>query len=131
MRSALRSVALVDAWFDTLRPEQQEIGRVLRNAVMGAVPSLGLSIKWGNLVFTHDRTHAVAIVTHKEHAHLQVFNGAVLVERFAQLEGSGKGTRHLKFRYRQPVDEALVRSVVAACVEQLKADRTCEPTTEG
>jgi len=127
MRSALRSVALVEAWFDTLRPEQQEIGRVLRDAVTAAVPSLEMSIKWGNLMFTHDRTHAVAIVMHKDHAKLQVFKGAVLAERFAQLEGRGKGMRHMRFRYRQPVDEGLVQSVVAACVEQLKADRASEP----
>ena len=121
MRSALRSAALVDAWLDTLRPEQQELARALRNSVLAAAPALTMSIKWGNLVFSHEGVHALAIVVHKERANLQVFNGALLTGRFAQLEGSGKGMRHLKLRYRQPVDDALVQAVVVACVEQLQA----------
>jgi hypothetical protein len=59
----------------------------------------------------------VAIVMHKDHANLQIFNGAALVDRYPELEGSGKGVRHLRFRYRYPVDEELVREVVRACVE--------------
>ena len=77
-------------------------------------------MKWGNLMFTHDGTHAVAIVMHKDHANLQIFNGAALVERFPELEGGGKGVRHLRFRYRYPVDEELIREVVQACVEQME-----------
>jgi hypothetical protein len=34
--------------------------------------------------------------------------------RYPQLEGTGKGLRHLKFRYGQPIDAELVREVVNA-----------------
>ena len=77
-------------------------------------------MKWGNLMFTHEGTHAVAIVMHKDHANLQVFNGASLVDRFPELEGTGRGVRHLRFRYRYPVYEELVRLVVQACVELME-----------
>lgn len=133
MRTILRSAALIETWFDTLRPEQQELARELREAVTGAGAELAASVKWGNLMFTYEGTHAVAIVIHKDHANLQVFNGAMLIDRFPELEGTGRGMRHLKFRLRQPVDRELVRQVVLACIEQLElAPRTAPGAlTEG
>ena len=125
MRSILRPAALIETWFDTLRPEQHDLARILRALVQDAAPELVASVKWGNLMFTLDGTHAVAIVMHKDHANLQIFNGAALAERFPELEGGGKGVRHLRFRYRYPVDEELVREVVRACVEMMElAPRT-------
>ena len=125
MRSILRPAALIETWFDTLRPEQHDLARILRALVQDAAPELVASVKWGNLMFTLDGTHAVAIVMHKDHANLQIFNGAQLVDRYPELEGGGKGVRHLRFRYRYPVDEELVREVVRACVEMMElAPRT-------
>jgi hypothetical protein len=125
MRSILRPAALIETWFDTLRPEQKDMARRLRELVVAAAPELASSVKWGNLMFTHEGTHAVAIVMHKDHANLQIFNGASLVDRYPELEGSGKGVRHLRFRYRYPVDEELVHEVVRACVETMEvAPRT-------
>jgi hypothetical protein len=125
MRSILRPAALIETWFDTLRPEQKDMARRLRELVVSTAPGLASSVKWGNLMFTHEGTHAVAIVMHKDHANLQIFNGAALVDRYPELEGSGKGVRHLRFRYRYPVDEELVREVVRACVELMEvAPRT-------
>ena len=117
MRTILRSAALIETWFDTLRPDQRDLARLLRERVMAAAPELVTSVKWGNLMFTHEGTHAVAIVMHKDHGNLQVFNGAAMVDRFPELEGTGRGMRHLRFRYRQPVDEELIRDVVQACVQ--------------
>jgi uncharacterized protein YdhG (YjbR/CyaY superfamily) len=120
MRSILRPAAIIETWFDTLRPEQKEMARRLREQVTAAAPELVTSVKWGNLMFTHEGTHAVAIVVHRDHANLQIFNGAHLVDRFPELEGTGRGVRHLRFRYRFPVDEELVRQVVQACVQLMK-----------
>lgn len=116
MRTIVRPAALIGAWFDTLREEQRETAQALREAVLGAEPGLEQSVKWGNLVFSHGGAHALAIVIHKDHAHLQVFNGALLRERFPMLEGTGKGLRHLKLRYRQPVDAGLVEVLVKASI---------------
>lgn len=120
MRSILRPAALIETWFDTLRPEQKDMARRLRELVTSAAPELQSSVKWGNLMFTYEGTHAVAIVMHKDHANLQVFNGASLVDRFPEFEGTGRGVRHLRFRYRYPVDEELVRQAVQACVELME-----------
>ncbi|TMH12735.1 MAG: DUF1801 domain-containing protein [Betaproteobacteria bacterium] len=120
MRTILRSGPLVDAWFDMLRPEQQDLARTLREIIVAAAPTLAMSIKWGNLMFTREGTHALAIVMHKDHGNLQVFNGALLIDRFPELEGTGKSLRHLRFRFRQPVDEDLVRAAVLACLEEME-----------
>lgn len=120
MRTILRPAALIETWFDTLRADQQELARALRQRISAAAPDLAVSVKWGNLMFTYEGSHAVAIVMHRDHANLQVFNGALLVDRFPELEGTGKGMRHLRFRYRHPLDDDLVRQVVQACVELME-----------
>ena len=116
MRSPLHSAALIEAWFDTLTPAQQGVARELQGLVLEAAPRLVQAIKWGNLLFLNERVHALAIVAHKDHCNLQVFNGGRLATRFAALEGSGKDMRHLKLRLGQPVDAALVRALARACV---------------
>lgn len=121
MRTIIRPAALLGAWFDTLREDQRETAQALREAVLAAEPGLEQSIKWGNLVFSHGGTHALAIVIHKDHANLQVFNGAALRERFPMLEGTGRGLRHLRLRYRQPVDSGLVEVLVKASVGLMDA----------
>ena len=121
MRTIIRPAALIATWFDTLREEQRETAQALREAVLAAQPDLEPSIKWGNLVFSRGGAHALAIVIHKDHANLQVFNGALLRERFPMLEGAGKGLRHLRLRYRQPVDSGLVEVLVRASVALMDA----------
>jgi len=119
MRSMLQSAALIDAWFDTLRADQLETARALRECVLGVDPSLMQSITWGNLMFSHAGRHAVAIAINKDHANLQIFNGVLLAAQFTGLEGTGKGMRHLKLRYRQPIDEGLVSALVRACIDEM------------
>jgi hypothetical protein len=119
VRSIVRPAALVQAWLDTLRPDQRETALALNDAALAAEPGLVRSIKWGNLMFLHQGAHAVAVVMHKDHANLQVFNGALLAPEFPMLEGTGKGVRHVKVRYSQPLDVGLVTAVVRACVDQM------------
>jgi hypothetical protein len=96
----------------------------LNEATLAAEPGLTRAIKWGNLVFMHNGVHAVAVVAHRDHVNLQVFNGALLAPDFPALEGTSKNVRHLKFRGVQTPDLALVQAVVRASVEQLSAART-------
>jgi len=119
MRSMLHSAALIDAWLDTLEPAQRETAAALRDCVLAAEPGLAQSIKWGNLLFSHAGRHALAIAIYKEHATLQVFNGVALAAQFPALEGAGRGMRHLKQRYGQPVDAARIEAIVSACVAEM------------
>lgn len=113
MRSPLLAPAVAEAWFDTLQPGQQPAVRSLRRAVLEAVPSLTPVVKWGNLVFMQRGRHALAIVVHRDHLHLQVFNGAALAARYPMLEGGGRDVRHLKLSYAVPFDAELVRALAA------------------
>jgi len=119
VRSPLHSLAVVDAWLDLLRPQQQPVVRDLRELVRETVPSLAPAVKWGNLVFLHHGRHALAIAVQKDHAQLQLFNGARLTRRHPQLEGGGPEVRHLQFRFDQPVDAQLVRDLVVDCIEAM------------
>jgi hypothetical protein len=112
MRGTIRPAALVATYFDNLPPEARGTAQALHRLVLAAAPELEQTVKWGNLVFQWQGQHVMAIVAHKAHANLQFFNGAELAAAYPQLEGTGKGLRHLKCRFSQPVDDALVQELV-------------------
>lgn len=121
MRTLLRSGALIESWFDMLTEEQRPVARALHAAVTAAAPALHPTVRWGNLVYQHEGTNAVAIVPHKSHVNLQLFKGAAVSPMYPQLEGSGKGVRHLKLRTNATVDADLVGRIVVAAVDALEA----------
>lgn len=119
MRTVLRSGALIEAWFDMLTDEQRPVARALHSAVSAAAPSLHATVRWGNLVYQHEGINAVAIVPHKSHVNLQLFKGAPLAAQYSQLEGSGKGVRHLKLRQAEAVDAELIGRLVNDAIDVL------------
>jgi hypothetical protein len=123
MRGILRSTALIDTWFDMLPASQAPLARALHAAIMAAQPRLVPTVKWGNLVYMLNGLNLLAIMVHKTHANLQVFNGAVLAERFPELEGTGKGIRHLKCRAGMPLDLETIDMLVKSSVEIATLDR--------
>jgi hypothetical protein len=123
MRTLVRTAALVESWFDLLPEAQRATARELQAAVLRAEPRLAQTVKWGNLVFMHHGANAIAIVAHRTHASLQFFNGHVLAVQYPQLEGSGKGLRHLKVRYGEPIDIDLVGALARACIEEIDVPR--------
>jgi hypothetical protein len=119
MRTPVRHGALVESWFDMLPDDQQRaMARELRAAVLAAEPRLLPTVKWGSLVFTLSGTNLLAVSMHRSHANFQVFNGAALRVQWPHLEGSGKGMRHLKYRYGQPVDTAQLAALVRDSVAE-------------
>ncbi len=117
MRRPLQSPALINAFYDSLRPEQRDTAQAMHRAILAAAPHLRPEVKWGNLCFMNDGDNVMAIVLYKMHAHLQVFNGVMLLSEFPELDGAGRGMRHIKARYRQPVNEQLVRELTLACLQ--------------
>jgi hypothetical protein len=117
VRQLVRPGALVAAYFDTLTEPQALCARSLQQAVLGAAPEIEQAVKWGNLTFLSAGRNLLALALHKSHAHLQVFNGAQLALQFPELEGVGKGQRHLKLKYGQQVDADLVRDLVLASIK--------------
>ena len=121
MRTLLRSGALIESWFDMLAEDQRPVARALHAAVTAAAPALHPTVRWGNLVYQHEGINAVAVVPHKSHVNLQLFKGAAVAAMYPQLEGSGKGVRHLKLRTNATVDADLVGRIVLAAIDALEA----------
>ncbi|MFW9617838.1 DUF1801 domain-containing protein [Aquabacterium sp.] len=117
MRRPLQSPALINAFYDSLRPEQRDTAQAMHRAILAAAPHLRPEVKWGNLCFMNEHENVMAIVLYKMNAHLQIFNGVMLVPEFPELEGAGKGMRHIKVRYRHPVDEQLVRELTLGSLQ--------------
>lgn len=117
MRRPLQSPALINAFYDSLRPEQRDTAQTMHRAILAAAPHLRPEVKWGNLCFMNEHENVMAIVLYKMNAHLQIFNGVMLVPEFPELEGAGKGMRHIKVRYRHPVDEQLVRELTLGSLQ--------------
>jgi hypothetical protein len=44
-----------------------------------AAPSLAVSVTWGNLTDAREGKNLFAIIVHRDHVNLQVWNGAALV----------------------------------------------------
>ncbi|NBD19933.1 hypothetical protein GTZ97_04530 [Aquabacterium fontiphilum] len=131
MRRPLQSPALVNAFFDSLRPDQSETAQTIHRAILAAAPQLRPEVKWGNLCYLNDGDNLLAVVLHKVNAHVQVFNGVMLVAEFPELEGAGKGMRHIKMRYRQPVNEQLIRELALASVQAWASSRRHAPRWGG
>lgn len=117
MRRPLQSPALINAFYDSVRPEQRETAQAIQKAILATAPQLRPEVKWGNLVFTNDGDNLLAIVMFKANAHLQVFNGVLLLGDFPELQGAGKCMLHVKFRYRQPIDDKLVCELTQASID--------------
>ena len=117
MRRPLQSPALINAFYDSLRPEQRDTAQAMQKAIQTVAPHLRPEVKWGNLCFMNDNDNIMAIVLYKMHAHLQIFNGVQLVADFPELDGAGRGMRHVKFRYRQPINDLLVRELTQASLD--------------
>jgi hypothetical protein len=96
-------------------PEGQRTTMVrLRNAVLEARPSLTQSLSpWGYVTFsTSEEKYVFTLIPHKQHVNLQIWNGAKIATKLPDLEGTGKGLRHIKFSYDKPVDATLVGKAI-------------------
>jgi len=119
MRLGIRPAALVSAFLDALPPDHRVPVAALKEAILAAEPHLEAQVKWGNLVFSDHGDHILSILPHRTQVHLQIANGSALMAKFPQLEGSGRGARHIKVRYRQPIDEDFIKALTTASVDAL------------
>jgi hypothetical protein len=117
---------MVANFFDSLLPGQVATVKALHEAVLTAAPGIDQAVRWGSLTFLVRGESLATLVPHKAQVHLQVAQGALLAQRFPQLEGVGKGMRILKFRYSQPVDVDLVQRIIAAAMPPVLTASVCE-----
>lgn len=120
MRSPVRPAALIQAHLDTLDAAQRELVESLQKLVIGEAPGLTQTLQWGNLVFQRHGRNAIGIAAHRDHVHLQFFNGQALAAQYTALEGHGRGLRFLKLRAGRTIDEALIGNLVRASLEEME-----------
>ena len=105
----------VDALIRELDPSLRRIATPLRALVRRNAPGLRESVKWGVPVYT-GRKNVICIMVYPDHLNLGFFQGAALRPKHPEVEGTGKGLRHVKVRsvadVRRPVLAQLVREAV-------------------
>ncbi|HSB89716.1 MAG TPA: DUF1801 domain-containing protein [Anaerolineales bacterium] len=110
----LKKPSDVQVYLAKLPSEQRRTVTALRNAILKAKPSLALTLNpWGYLAFsTPTVKYAFVLVPHPKHINLQIYNGAKIARQLPELEGSGKGIRHIRFPYGMAVNTVLVIKAV-------------------
>jgi hypothetical protein len=104
----------VDSYLSTLPPDQHKTITALQDAILSAAATLDQRINpWGYVAFgTATVKFAFVLVPHAKHINFQILNGAEIIHALPKLQGTGKKLRHIKFRYDEPVDAALVAKAV-------------------
>jgi hypothetical protein len=105
----------VEAAIAELEAEPRAVAEALRALVRATAPTLRESLKWGNPVWT-GRGNVICIMLFPRHVNLGFFFGARLSSKYPQLEGTGKGMRHVKVPTprdaRNPVLPRVIRDAV-------------------
>jgi hypothetical protein len=102
----------VDAVLRELNPSLKAIALELRKLVRRASPGLRESLKWGSPVWVGEK-NVICLMLYSDHVNLGFFQGARLSPKHFEIEGTGKGLRHVKVRSladaRRPVLARLIR----------------------
>ena len=105
----------VDQLLGALPPELKSVGLQLRALVRTAAPELRECVKWGNPMWV-GRTNSICLMLFRDHINLGFFQGARLSQKFAELEGTGKGLRHVKIRTRADATRPMLKKIIRAAV---------------
>jgi hypothetical protein len=114
MRNLMQPGAVIGAWLEMLPVVQARSLAELHALVMSAEPSLRPDVKWGNLIYIHDRRPLLALTPHRRSVTLQLFAGAALMRQFPSLEDRGPDGRQVMFRHGETLPGDWVISLVQA-----------------
>ncbi len=111
MSGALPQDPKVDRVLSELPTELQPIGRRLRELVRRSAPSLRESVKWGNPVWVGNG-NVIIVMIFPDHLNLGFWKGAQLSTKYKELEGTGKGWRHVKIRSVKDVGQPVLVKII-------------------
>jgi hypothetical protein len=115
MRASSPSDSGVDRLLDELPEELRAIAGALRRLVQKHAPELEECVKWNNPFWVGKKSVA-CLMLYPDHINLGFFRGAQLSRKYGELEGTGKGLRHVKIRtlreVRNPTLPHLIRDAV-------------------
>lgn len=82
---------------------QYELVAAVRTLVAKTVPGVTEEVKYGGILFADDVMFA-GVFAYKKHVSVEFSHGAAIDDPFGQLEGAGKGRRHLKLHEPGDID---------------------------
>lgn len=104
-------IAVLHEFLAKVPTEQHLLVHALHTCVTGAAPELKVSLKWGNLTY-HAKRNACAIVSHRDHVNLQVWDAIHLDDPSRLLEGTGKEMRHIAISNEGEFDAVAIGELV-------------------
>lgn len=110
----------VDAYFEALDDGKRAIALALKSRIEALGEGLTVKLAWGYPCWS-GQARIISIIAHKHHCNLQLWSGARLASRFAEIEGTGKGLRHVKVRGPEAVD-ARLDAIIAAAIDLDRTD---------
>ena len=93
--------------------EQQATMYKLRELILKVDPKIVETVKWGSPVYSRGR-NLLSIVPHEKHAHLQIWDGAALGDKFPLIEGDGQNMRHVRVKYKGRNDYKTIEAIIGA-----------------
>lgn len=103
---------VLDEFLRKIPPEQQSLVKLLDSIISKAIPTLTATLKWGNLTYHNGKKNVCAIVSHKYHINLQIWNGARLNDPRGLLTGTGKNMRHVKIADEDDLDQEYITDLI-------------------
>lgn len=115
MAAKSRSSEKVGAFLATVKPPQREIVKALRQMILETAPELTETVKWGMPAYTL-RGNVVYIAPYSAHVNLGFYRGAELADSKGLLEGTGKGSRHVKVHSPEEARSNALKNLVRKAV---------------
>ena len=105
----------VDRLFGELPRAYASVAAALRKTIREEAPTLREAVKWNN-PFWVGRRDVLCLQCYPDHVNLGVLRGAELAAEFPELEGTGKGMRHVKIATVACAGSGPLRRLVRAAV---------------
>jgi len=85
--------------------------RAVRALIKKEAPGLTEVIKWGNPVYV-GKENVIMICSYNNHLNVEFVKGAHMKDPKNELEGTGKGLRHVKIPHGEKVPEAVIKAFI-------------------
>ena len=69
------------------------------------LPSIDEEVKYGGILFASDSVRFAGVFAYRNHVSVEFVQGAAINDPYGQLEGAGKGRRHLKLRSPSDIED--------------------------
>lgn len=106
----------VSALIKRLDPAKQKNLNAIRRIIKRAAPDLTEGIKWGNICYWRNG-NVIWFLAYRDYLDFGFFKGAKLTNPQKQLEGTGKGLRHIKIRSAKDIDPPYFTKLVKEAVQ--------------